>query len=132
MAAPQFYNYPGAESDPKNFHYSQTVKIGNIVKTCGQGGWDEDGNISLYLSQQVSQAFDNVEKALKNVDERLSWEHVYAVRSYHVDIDHAFHLVTEQFKQRMSHRPIWTCMQIGKLALDGMQVEIEVEAHYPF
>ena len=25
-----------------NYHYSQAVKIGNRVETCGQGGWSDD------------------------------------------------------------------------------------------
>ena len=26
------------------------------------------------------------------------------------------------------HRPVWTCVEITKLGIEGMQIEIEVEA----
>jgi enamine deaminase RidA (YjgF/YER057c/UK114 family) len=129
----QFFNYPGTEANSESFHYSQAVKIGTVVKTSGQGGWDESGNITSNVEKQVAIAFENVEKALKEVDSRLSWENVYAVRSYHISVEETFDMVTSNFKKVIpSHRPIWTCVEIGKLGIEGMVIEIEVEAHFPF
>ncbi|KAJ5555741.1 hypothetical protein N7535_008174 [Penicillium sp. DV-2018c] len=129
----QFYNYPGTEANSESFHYSQTVKIGTTIKTSGQGGWDANGDVEPDVQKQVAIAFENVEKALKSVDERLSWENVYAVRSYHTNVEETFDMVTGNFKKRFpNHRPIWTCVEIGKLGIPGMVIEIEVEAHYPF
>lgn len=129
----EFFNYPGTEANSKSFHYSQATRIGNTVKTSGQGGWDENGSITSDVEKQVAVAFANVEKALKNVDTRLSWENVYAVRSYHINMEETFEIVTSNFKSLLpNHRPIWTCVEIGKLGIDGMVVEIEVEAHCPY
>lgn len=129
----QFFNYPGTEANSESFHYSQTVRIGNTLKTSGQGGWYEDGTVEADVEKQVTIAFENVEKALKSVDERLSWENVYAVRSYHVNVEETFEMVTGNFKKRLpNHRPIWTCVEIGKLGIEGMVIEIEVEAHCPY
>lgn len=132
MSNMQFSNYPGTETNSQNFHYSQAVKVGNTIKTSGQGGWDIHGNISSNVDTQVAAAFENVENALKSIDSRLSWQNVYAVRSYHIDMDETFDAVTANFKRRLpDHRPIWTCVQIGKLGIEGMLVEIEVEAFCP-
>ncbi|WYZ42421.1 hypothetical protein EsH8_VI_000120 [Colletotrichum jinshuiense] len=132
MAQAQFFNYPGTESNAEQFHYSQAVKLGNIVRTSGQGGWDEQGNITANLEEQITIAFDNVLKALKAVDSRLSFDDIHAIRSYHLDMDTSFDVMTTLFKKLFpKHRPIWTCIQIGKLGLEGMQVEIEVEALIP-
>ncbi|KGO43032.1 YjgF/Yer057p/UK114 family [Penicillium expansum] len=129
----QFFNYAGTEANSESFHYSQVVRIGDTIKTSGQGGWDEGGNVNPDVEQQVAIAFGNVEKALKSVDSRLSWENVYAVRSYHIDVDQTFDMVTGNFKKVLpSHRPIWTCVEIGKLGIEGMVIEIEVEAHCPY
>lgn len=126
---PQFFNYPGTEKNASEYHYSQGVLVGNIVKTSGQGGWDEAGIVISDKEEQINKAFDNVLKALKAVDARLTFDQVYAVRSYHIDLDESFDIMTSIFKKIFpSHRPIWTCVQIGKLGLQGMQVEIEVEA----
>ncbi|KAH8683573.1 endoribonuclease L-PSP [Ilyonectria robusta] len=128
MAA-QFFNYPGTETNATEYHYSQAVKLGNVVKTSGQGGWDEQGNIIPVLDKQIEAAFDNVLKALKAVDASLSFDSIYSIRSYHLDMDSSFDTMTSTFKRIFpNHRPTWTCIQIGKLGLEGMQVEIEVEA----
>lgn len=132
MASPQFFNYPGMEVNAEQYHYSQAVKLGNIVRTSGQGGWDEQGKITTSLEKQIEVAFSNVLKALKSVDSSLEFQHIYGIRSYHLDMDSSFDIMTVLFKELFpNHRPIWTCIQIGKLGLEGMQVEIEVEAHIP-
>ncbi|KAF6841071.1 endoribonuclease L-PSP [Colletotrichum musicola] len=132
MASAQFFNYPGTESNAENYHYSQAVKLGNIVRTSGQGGWDEKGNVVPDLEKQIGVAFDNILKALQAVDSKLTFADIHAVRSYHLDMDAGFDLMTAAFKKLFpNHRPIWTCVQIGKLGLEGMQVEIEVEALIP-
>lgn len=132
MSNLQYSNYPGTESNSESFHYSQAVKVGNIVKTSGQGGWDTTGAITNDLNAQVVAAFENVEKALKSMDSRLSWQDVFAVRSYHLNMDETFEIMTDNFKKRIpGHRPIWTCVQIGKLGIEGMAIEIEVEAVCP-
>ncbi|KAH9221027.1 endoribonuclease L-PSP [Leptodontidium sp. 2 PMI_412] len=132
MSSAQFFNYPGTETNAEQYHYSQAVKIGNTVRTSGQGGWDEKGNVEPDLERQIGLTFDNILKALKAVDSRLSLDDVYAIRSYHLDVDTSFNIMTTQFREQFpNHRPIWTCIQIGKLGLEGMQVEIEVEASIP-
>lgn len=126
---PLFSNYPGTEKNSAAFHYSQAVKVGNIVKISGQGGWDDEGNITPDLEKQIEIAFENVLKAIKSADSSLSFDNVYAIRSYHLDMDSSFETMTSTFKKLFpNHRPVWTCVQIGKLGIEGMQVEIEVEA----
>lgn len=126
---PQFFNYPGTEKNSEAYHYSQAVKVGNVVKISGQGGWDAEGNITSDLEKQIERAFENTLKAIKSADPSLTFDNVYAIRSYHLDMDSSFECMTSTFKKLFpNHRPLWTCVQIGKLGLEGMQVEIEVEA----
>jgi len=124
-----FSNYAGTESKSDAFHYSQAVKVGNVIKTSGQGGWDSEGNVASDPKRQVELAFDNVEKALQAADKSLSWKNVYAVRSYHTNIDETADFVIENFRRVMpDRRPVFTCVEISKLGIEGMVVEIEVEA----
>jgi enamine deaminase RidA (YjgF/YER057c/UK114 family) len=67
-----FGDYAGAESISKTFHYSQAVKVGNIARVSGQGGWDAEGKIAPNVSRQVELAIENIEKALQSVDKSLS------------------------------------------------------------
>ncbi|KAF2850213.1 YjgF-like protein [Plenodomus tracheiphilus IPT5] len=125
----KFGNYTGTDSKSKNFHYSQAVKVGNLVKISGQGGWDTDGNMASGASKQVELALENVERALQSADRSLSWRNVYAIRSYHTNIDESAELCIEGWRRLMpGHRPVWTCVEITKLGIEGMQIEIEVEA----
>jgi enamine deaminase RidA (YjgF/YER057c/UK114 family) len=125
-----FGNYAGTESKSEAFHYSQVVKVGNVVKTSGQGGWDAEGNVASSPLKQVELALENVDKALKAADNNLSWKNVYAVRSYHTNIDETADMIIDGFKRLMpDHRPIFTCVEISKLGIEGMVIEIEVEAY---
>lgn len=125
----QFFNYDGMEAQSDAFHYSQTVKIGAIVKTSGQGGWDKQGNVPKDAAKQVDLVFSNATLALQAADASLSWRNVYAVRSYHTDLDETAGLVVEKFKQLMpDHRVIFTCVEIRKLGIEGMKLEMEIEA----
>lgn len=124
-----FGNYAGAESKSELFHYSQVVQVGNIVKISGQGGWDTEGSMASSASEQVKLALENVEKALRAANDKLSWNNVYAIRSYHTNIDESADLCIVGWRRVMpQHRPVWTCVEVTKLGIEGMQVEIEVEA----
>lgn len=124
-----FANFAGTESKSQAFHYSKAVKIGNLVKISGQGGWDSEGNMAPSAAKQVQLALENLERALKAADSSLTWRSVYAIRSYHTNIDELAELAIEGWRRVMpQHRPVWTCVEISKLGIEGMQIEIEVEA----
>lgn len=130
MSSPLFYNYPGVgTTNSEAFHYTQAVRVGNVVKCSGQGGWDSAGVVDPIVKAQVIKATENVTKALKSVAETLEWGNVYAVRSYHTNMEETFDLLTDEFKRLMpGRRPVWTCVEVTKLGIPGMVVEVEVEA----
>lgn len=128
-AKPQFFDHDGVDAMAESFHYSQAVRVGAMVRTSGQGGFDPEGKLVPEVEEQIELAFKNVEQALRAVDKSLSWKNVYAVRSYHLDIEGTFDVVTLLFKKYMpDQRPVWTCIQVPKLGVQGMQIEVEVEA----
>lgn len=130
MSKATFHNYAGTEEKSESLHYSQATVINGIVKTSGQGGWDSDGVIPSDPVKQIELAFENVAKALEAAHKGLTWKNVYAVRSYHIDIDGTADHVINGFRRYMpDHRPVWTCVEIAKLGIEGMLIEIEVEAH---
>ena len=129
MSTATFHNYPGIEDKSTQFHFSQAVVLGHTIRTSGQGGWQEDGEIAAELEREVELAFENVAKALKAANPNASWRNVVSMRSYHVDIDRSAELVIDKMRLHMpDHRPVWTCVEIRKLGVPGMNVEIEVEA----
>ena len=129
MSNPTFHNYPGIESKSTQFHFSQSLLLNNTIRTSGQGGWQEDGEIAADLEREVELAFENVAKALKAANPNTSWRNVVSMRSYHVNIDRSAEPVIDKMRLYMpSHRPVWMCVEIRKLGVPGMNVEIEVEA----
>ncbi|KAL3432507.1 Endoribonuclease L-PSP/chorismate mutase-like protein [Aspergillus tetrazonus] len=113
--------------------YSQAVRVGNTIHLSGQGGWDtQTQTISSSVPHQIDQAFANIDAILRAAGGK-GWSQVYKVRSYHLALDaEAQGSMVKIFGKWMpEHRPLWTCVQVGRLAGDGMKVEIEVEAHVP-
>ena len=55
------------------------------------------------------------------------------MNSYHYPLnDDAFAAMVHNFEKYMpDYQPIWTCVGVMSLALDGMHVEIEAVAHVP-
>ena len=50
MNKPEFFVTPGyGEYTLNELHYSQALKIGDRVETSGQGGWDDNLQISESL-----------------------------------------------------------------------------------
>jgi enamine deaminase RidA (YjgF/YER057c/UK114 family) len=59
------------------------------------------------------------------------WKNVYSVRSYHIPVDEqATAAMVQNLKQWCGpdHRPVWTEVGVMRLGVEGMRVEIEVEA----
>ncbi|KAM0718733.1 hypothetical protein Q7P37_005804 [Cladosporium fusiforme] len=155
MSQPQFTIYPGAgEWAKENRHYSQAVRIGNIIKISGQGksitfhpthsrptltlqllgGWDPltlPITISSDLDTEIDQAFANVELALRCAGGK-GWSQVYSVRSLHIPVDEKATVAMVRNLKKWcgpDHRPIWTEIGVASLGAEGMRVEIEVEAY---
>ncbi|KAL4814607.1 Endoribonuclease L-PSP/chorismate mutase-like protein [Aspergillus spinulosporus] len=113
--------------------YSQAVRVENTVHLSGQGGWDtQTQTISSSVPHQIDQAFANINAILRAAGGK-GWGQVYKARSYHLAVDvEAQDSIARNFGKWMpEHKPLWTCVQVGRLAKDGMKVEIEVEAHVP-
>lgn len=161
MAHLTYYNYPGVgETNRRDYHYSQAVRIGDRIECSGQGklessieehwnkgetleddGWPIEGgwfpeqginSIPREINAQIDQAFANVDLALKTAGGK-GWSQVYKVRSYHVPINgEALEAMSRNFKKWMpNHQPLYTCVGVQRLGEDDMRVEIEVEAHDP-
>ncbi|KAF2487182.1 Endoribonuclease L-PSP/chorismate mutase-like protein [Neohortaea acidophila] len=123
-----FHVYPGlGETNSNVFNYSQSVRMGSTIRTAGQGGFTDKGELVEPMREQLVQACKNVEKALKDAGGQ-GWSQVVSVRSYHIDLDASFECMVEMFKEFMpNHRPVWVAVGVAKLG-EGMHVEIEAEA----
>jgi enamine deaminase RidA (YjgF/YER057c/UK114 family) len=134
MAAVEFFVTPGVgEKMRQERHYSQAVRIGNVVEISGQGGWDDHLTFPESLEDEIVAAFDNVERVLAAAG--ASWPDVVHVNSYHVisEPDSTFdahnEVMVAQFRKRLPDRaPIWTETGVTALGAPKMRIEIRVTA----
>ena len=122
-------------------HYSGAVllpSISKILKCSGQGGWDpQTGTIDpptsqLAIDAQIAQAFWNVDLILRTAGSKRGWGDVYFVRIYYVDHgdEESMAKIVECLREWCpEHRPVLTGVQVKGLALEGMRIEVEVEAY---
>ena len=72
MSHLSYYCYPGfGERAAQQTHYSQAVRLpgptGDIIQISGQGGWDRaTSEFNPNWAEQIDQAFENVDVALKD------------------------------------------------------------------
>ncbi|KAL9622415.1 MAG: hypothetical protein Q9160_003259 [Pyrenula sp. 1 TL-2023] len=132
MAHLQYFTYPGfGEKALEETHYSQAVRIGDIIEVSGQGGWDAPTSaMPTSLAAQISNAFSNVDLALTHAGSR-GWAEVYKVRCYvgppGLDEEVMGLLLTELRKWCPDHRPVLTGVAVAGL-WEGMRLELEVKA----
>ena len=114
-----------------NYHYSQGVQIGDLIRITGQGPWDADFNFADSVHDQIRQAFRNVETVLAEAG--ATWENVVEIFSYHVELDDAVlgTMVEELRRYCPNHQPLWTVLGVASLALPPMKVEISAHAVAP-
>ena len=132
MSKPEFFVTPGyGERQLRKYHYSQAVKFGNRLETSGQGGWNDRWEFPESLTDEIAQAFRNVERTLASAG--AAWQHVIQVNSYHVGFpDEVNQTMTERFRHYMpDHAPIWTALGVAALGDPKMRVEIRVTAILP-
>lgn len=70
--------YPGTGArNTEDYHYSQAVKVDlskHLIKTSGQGGWDDEGNIDPDVKKQIEKAFENAMTAVNQLESSATWK----------------------------------------------------------
>ncbi|KAH0435686.1 endoribonuclease L-PSP [Colletotrichum camelliae] len=116
-------------------HYSQAVRVGDNIEISGQGGWDPTtGKVHSDLSDEIDQAFSNVDLALKDAGGK-GWSQVFRIRLYALDEawtpEGMGRMVENMKKWAPDHAPILTGVGVSKLGQPGMRIEVEVSAYDP-
>lgn len=124
---------PAGLYDPSANGYSHVAVVrlpARVIHIAGQGGEDADGHLSPGFEEQVGQALDNLQIALRSA--RASLADVARLRILVVDHDEdRLGIIAQQVRRRWPNRaaPACTLIPVPLLALDGMLFEIEAEAY---
>ena len=122
---------PWQWQDPLAF--SQAIECdasGKVLYCSGQTSVDADGN-PLHagnMAAQISQAFDNLATVLAAAGYDMS--HVVRLNYYTTDMD-AFNAAYAEVSRRLTPhglQPAGTLLQVAKLAIPALMVEIEATA----
>ncbi|HEL4267034.1 TPA: RidA family protein [Stenotrophomonas maltophilia] len=124
---------PAGLYDPSANGYSHVAVVrlpARVIHIAGQGGEDADGHLSPGFEEQVEQALDNLQVALRSAQASLA--DVARLRILVVDHDEdRLGIIARQVRRRWPNRAAPTCtlIPVPRLALDGMLFEIEAEAY---
>lgn len=124
---------PKALYNPSAFAYSHVAEIRHylrILHISGQGGENQQGQLSVDFSQQVHQAFINVQHALDAADASIF--DIAVLRILVVDHSPKKHQFLIQEMQKLwkdQAFPACTLIPVPCLALPGMLIEIEATAY---
>ena len=119
--------------NPQAFAYSHVVEIRNfqrILHIAGQGGENQAGELSHDFSEQVAQAFHNLERALNHL--KASINNIAMLRLLIVDHNTTKHNVVIKVMQALwpeQNFPACTLIPVTRLALLNMQFEVEATAY---
>lgn len=74
MSHLSYFDYPNFGTNTKrDLGVSQAVRVGNFIEISGQGGWDpKTEEFPVALSDEIDQAFSNVQLALKTAGGKVS------------------------------------------------------------
>lgn len=117
--------------DPAPNGYSHAIVAtggSRVAYIAGQGGEDKSGNLADAFSDQVKQAYLNLKAALESVG--ATPHHVTKLTTYVVDYDESkLEIMTEVIRETFGHAlPAQTLVPVPRLALDGMQFEVDAIA----
>jgi enamine deaminase RidA (YjgF/YER057c/UK114 family) len=116
----------------ERFHYAPAVRIGPWLYCAGQVGRDANMNVIQGVEAQIVQAWENVKLVLTEAGAKF--EHVYAMTTYHVDIQaqlQTFVEIKDRYMLRKDPAPAWTGIGVAALTFPGQIVEIQVNAYLP-
>lgn len=119
------------DSSANGYSHVAVVRLpARVIHIAGQGGEDADGHLSPGFEEQVLQALDNLQIALRSAQASLA--DVARLRILVVDHDEdRLGIIAHQVRRRWPNRAAPTCtlIPVPRLALDGMLFEIEAEAY---
>ncbi|MEQ1454121.1 RidA family protein [Acinetobacter seifertii] len=111
-------------------HVAVVQNFKNIIHVAGQGGENSKGELSPNFEEQVIQAINNIQHALKAANAELS--NIAVLRVLVVDHSDEKHQILIKIMQNLwkNHPfPACTLIPVPRLALERMLIEVEATAY---
>jgi len=111
------------------YGYSHAVKIGDDIKISGAVSMDDKGNPTAVgdLEQQMKNAYSDLEKVLKHYG--YTFDDVVVEKVYTTEMARFLEVSSYRNSIYTKQFPTGTWLEVKGLALPGLMIEIELEAH---
>jgi len=113
----------------KTYGYTHAVRIGEDIKISGAVSMDDEGNPTAVddLEQQMKNAYSDLDKVLKHYG--CTFDDVIVENVFTTDM--AKFLEVSSYRQSIYTKqfPTGSWLEVKGLALPGLMIEIELEAH---
>jgi 2-iminobutanoate/2-iminopropanoate deaminase len=110
-------------------HYCHVVRAGNNIWVSGTVGMAADGSAPEDVVEQFDLALRNLDACLKAAG--AGAEHVVKVTVFLTNIDDRARINPARQRYFGEHRPASTLVEVSKLVLPILKVEIEAQAVLP-
>ncbi len=110
-------------------HYCHVVRAGNQIWVSGTVGMAPDGSAPDDVVEQFDLALRNLDACLKAAGGGA--EHVVKVTVFLTNIDDRTRINPARQRYFGEHRPASTLVEVSKLVLPNLKVEIEAQAVLP-
>ena len=107
-------------------HYCHAVRSGERIWISGMVGIDQSGNISTDTVDQFQTAINNLDSVLRKAGGKP--ENIVKVMVFLTDIFDRARINPIRQRYFGNHRPASTLVEVSKLVLPELRVEIEAEA----
>ena len=111
------------------YGYTHAIKIGDDIKISGAVSMDDEGNPTAVgdLEQQMKNAYSDLDKVLKHYG--YTFDDVIVEKVYTTEM--AKFLEVSGYRRSIYTKrfPTGTWLEVKGLALPGLMIEIELEAH---
>lgn len=113
----------------KTFGYSHAVKIGNDLKISGAVSMDDKGNPTApgNMEQQMKNCYTDLEKILQHYG--YSFEDVIVENVFTTNMAEFLNISSYRNTIYKKNFPTGTWLEVKGLALPGLLIEIDMEAH---
>ena len=113
----------------KMYGYSHAVKIGDDLKISGAVSMDNDGNVigEDDMALQMKNCYSDLEKVLKHYG--YSFDDVIVENVFTTDMAKFLEAAGYRNEIYKTQFPTGSCLEVKGLAIPGLMIEIEMEAH---
>lgn len=119
-------NPKGTEAIYESMHFSQAVKVNNMIWVSGQVGINEQFETGKGIEEQTRMAFLNLKHVLEEAGASLA--DIVELVTYHINMNEMQQFSKIKTEFIPADYPAWTAVGVNELVLPGLLIEIRATA----